>query len=168
MQSIEERFLSHVQKHPFHCWLWTGPTHGNGYGEFMFHRKRYSAHRFSFRLYNGTIRKGLHVLHRCDNPPCVRPSHLFLGTPADNWRDMIAKGHHARVPDSFKARLGTDNNAHKLTNAQVKKIRKLYESERHLPRKGRPHSSSILATMFHVDRHTIRRITTRRYWKHIA
>lgn len=82
-----ERFWARVDKSGC-CWVWTGSCNNKGYGRF----DGEYAHRFSWRLLSGPIPDGLNVLHRCDNPPCVRPDHLFLGTVSDNARDMWAKG----------------------------------------------------------------------------
>lgn len=93
------RFWSKVHKtsSPHGCWEWTASCFEKrgGYGQFstvsFSGRKRYSAHRFSWLIEHGSIPKGLCVLHRCDNPKCVNPMHLFLGTDMDNVRDMRAK-----------------------------------------------------------------------------
>jgi hypothetical protein len=83
------RFWEHVEKLPDDgCWVWTGSRLQSGYGTFDKGR----AHRFSYALANGPIPDGLHICHRCDNPPCVRPDHLFAGTRVDNMQDAIAKG----------------------------------------------------------------------------
>jgi hypothetical protein len=74
------------------CWEWTGSRDSSGYGQIGFARGVFKTNRVAWNLAFGIIPAGLQVLHRCDNPPCVRPSHLFLGTQADNIADMNAKG----------------------------------------------------------------------------
>ena len=80
------------------CWTWHGTLNGHGYGQFYMQHKRFPAHRASWLLSFGDIPEGLFVLHRCDNPLCVRPDHLFLGTHKDNMRDMQNKGRRGRPP----------------------------------------------------------------------
>lgn len=95
-RTIEDRFWSHVVKSsdPDGCWTWDGARQQPfGYGMFGVTSKRIvGAHRFSYQLRHGAIPEGLQVCHHCDNPPCVRPDHLFLGTAVDNSRDMVSKG----------------------------------------------------------------------------
>ena len=92
--SLEERFWSKVERSEG-CWVWTRATFPTGYGKFRSWGGRTEyAHRVAWVLAHGAIPKNGYVLHRCDNPPCVRPDHLFLGTAEDNMHDMIVKGRH--------------------------------------------------------------------------
>ena len=94
-ESDKERFWSKVNKNASGCWLWIGSMADSGYGAFSFARKTHGAHRASWMLHFGSIPYGLCVLHNCpdgDNPLCVNPGHLWLGTHQDNSDDMIAKG----------------------------------------------------------------------------
>lgn len=96
MATNEERFWAKVNKTDG-CWLWTASA-WRGYGIFWADGRRWKAPRYSWALVNGPIPSGLMVCHRCDNPPCVRPSHLFIGTMSDNIRDAYAKGRHSAKP----------------------------------------------------------------------
>lgn len=89
-QTLEERFWRFVapMMDDRGCWEWTGQIGDTGYPKMGPHY----AHRLSWVMNNGMIPKGLFVCHHCDNPPCVNPKHLFLGTHRDNMQDMVAKG----------------------------------------------------------------------------
>jgi hypothetical protein len=101
------------------CWLWQGSTHRQGYGRVGYKGNRAAfAHRVSWELTHGPIPDGAHVLHRCDNPPCVNPAHLFLGTHQDNMRDMADKG---RAPGL--QRRGAASSKAKLTDAQAARVK---------------------------------------------
>ena len=86
-----DRFWSHVRKTD-KCWVWTGVPANHGYGQFRVGDKKKLVHRLSWEMANGPIPDGLCVCHHCDNPICVRPEHLFLGTKQQNHDDMLAKG----------------------------------------------------------------------------
>ena len=89
---LEERFWEKVNRDgPGGCWIWTGSTNGR-YGQVCLNGVPKKAHRISWEMKNGPIPDGLHCLHRCDRPECCNPSHLFIGTQADNIADMIKKG----------------------------------------------------------------------------
>lgn len=95
---IESRFWSRVRKGSA-CWEWVGARHTGGYGAISVNGHQERAHRVSWMIHHGEIPDGLWVLHRCDNPPCVNPAHLFVGSDADNLSDAIAKGR--RLPPSL-------------------------------------------------------------------
>ncbi len=97
------RFMSHVSKSddPNGCWEWTGAVSNKGYGRFNFRGVNTQAHRVSFILAVVDIPEGEQVCHKCDNPKCVRPSHLFLGTNSDNQQDSVSKGRHWQIKKQF-------------------------------------------------------------------
>lgn len=98
------------------CWEWQGTKGTFGYGVARAWKRQTTAHRRAWELWHGSIPEGVHVLHRCDNPPCVRPDHLFLGTPADNVMDMIAKGRRGRPAPPLKTHC---RHGHELAGANV-------------------------------------------------
>ncbi len=114
-QNLLSRFESFFERgDPDSCWEWKGGRHGKGYGQFGNPTRK--AHRVAWEMYCGPVSNGLHVLHRCDNPPCVNPKHLFLGTNLDNVRDKIAKGRARNVR-------GEESPSALLTEQQVRLIR---------------------------------------------
>ena len=94
-QTLEQRFWAKVETAD-DCWVWMGARMPRGYGVLNTRGSANLAHRLAWEIAHGAIPDGLSVLHRCDNPPCVRPEHLFLGTQADNQRDMASKGRQRR------------------------------------------------------------------------
>ena len=110
-------FWLYVEKTPS-CWLWKGRQYPNKYGNFRHKGSQYLAHRVAFELVNGPFDSRLCVCHRCDNPQCVNPLHLFAGTQEENIRDMISKGRQV-----VSKRQGAANNNAKLTLEDVETIR---------------------------------------------
>lgn len=148
--TLRERFEEKVDRSggPDACHEWTSTLHRLGYGRFYDGAKRIYAHREAWRLEHGDIPEGIHVLHRCDNRPCVNPRHLFLGTQKDNMADASEKGRMAK---------GVKNGRSKLTREQVKEIRRL---------RGKAYQKD-LAKRFGVARNTICVIQLRQTWKHV-
>jgi hypothetical protein len=102
------------------CWIWLGCLHHQGYGLLNVSGKTMKAHRVSYELHFGAIPTGMSVLHRCDNTSCVHPAHLFLGTQADNVKDMVQKGRARSKPQPAET-----NGMARLTWHEVKRIRLL-------------------------------------------
>jgi len=125
----------------------------DGYGFFGFNGRTSRANRVAWELTYGPIPEGLVVCHRCDNRRCVNPAHLFLGTVADNVRDMDQKGRR-------RACRGEDRRNAKLTEHHVRVIRYLRDN-------GVSLSQRRQAEMFGVNHTTIERIGTRREWGHV-
>lgn len=99
------------------CWGWKAGHDSDGYGRFWCDNETRQAHRVAWELFNGKSLDGLLILHSCDNPNCVNPEHLLLGTSLDNSRDMVAKDRQAK---------GEKNGNRKLTKKQVAEIRECY------------------------------------------
>ncbi len=151
-EKVKDRFWSKVQIcGPDDCWNWIGATKDNGYGTFGHLYENLYAHRFSWELKNGKIPNGMFVLHRCDNPACVNPSHLFLGTHTDNMRDKENKG-RANHPS------GELNGKSKITRSDVLEIRRM-------------HSSGVtqreIGTRFKISGVQAYRIATKKHWRHV-
>ena len=103
------------------CWEWQGAKERAGYGHLNNRGQMVKAHKFSYEIFIGKINKGMEICHRCDNPPCVRPSHLFQGSRADNAMDAFLKGRN--IPPRF---VGENHPMAKLSASQADEIRKLY------------------------------------------
>lgn len=146
------------------CWLWTGAKrNAGGYGQIVVDGRRVMTHRFAYELEYGPIPAGMVVMHSCDNPPCVRPTHLSLGSRSDNNQDRARKGRSA-TGDRHGFRLrpdliprGAQNGKAKLTEVAVVEIRNSELSVR------------ALASIHGVSEDTVSRIRagTYRAWRHV-
>jgi len=137
------------------CWIWERGKTSAGYGIISYNRgKHIYAHRLSYQISNGAIPPGLEICHKCDNPPCVNPLHLFSATHAENLADARKKGRFSPPPST----LGSLNGNSKLSELDVLKIR-------YLRKKGG--SRPKVASQFGVTPGAIWFIDTRRTWRHI-
>lgn len=127
-EKVLVRFLASVDSSDLNgCWLWTKGVKvskcGHHRGVFNAGGAHHFASRFAYVIANGQIRPGMLVCHTCDNPLCVRPSHLFLGSHSDNARDCLNKGRHPAHTGTHNAVRGERHPCAKLTMAQVHEIR---------------------------------------------
>lgn len=131
--SLEDRLMRKIERIPeAGCWLFMGAVNERGYGCIGTgsHPRLEPTHRTAYRLFVGPIPDGLFVCHRCDVPNCCNPHHLFVGTPLDNARDMVAKGRNKSDPDAYPG-TGVDLRDHRLTSmdkTQIKALRLVGES----------------------------------------
>jgi hypothetical protein len=138
---LKERFEAKIDIQPDDkCWIWKGRYSANGYGSFDWKNRPHIASRMSYRIYKGDVPEHLFVCHSCDNPQCVNPGHLWLGTPKDNVDDCIQKGRARPFP---LKRLGREVNTAKLDEVAVREIRKSSENLRALGRKYGVSSTAI-------------------------
>jgi hypothetical protein len=156
-----KKFMDKIKIKGDGCWEWAGSrtkySNGSrkgqyGYGSFRHNGKNIGAHRMSHMLFIGEIPEGMCVCHRCDNPSCVKPAHLFLGTRGDNFRDAISKGRAKKLPWMF----GETHASAKLTQFDVDMIRLALNS-------GVP--GVKLAKKYKVTPSQICAIKNRRSWK---
>ena len=162
-----ERFWRFFEKRENGCWEWKNWLNNRGYGVFCVERKNQYAHRYSWELHNGKIPEGKFVCHKCDNPKCVNPDHLFLGVAKIDVRDCISKGRfkyhdlsqYKNDPGRIsRLKRGEENSSSKLTEEQVREIKTS-------PRKGWMRSQ--LAERFGVRKGTVTNIQLGYGWKHL-
>ncbi len=152
-RSTEDRFWVRVRKAgDDECWIWTGAVSGDApfqYGTLLHESVPLRAHRFSYLLHKGEIPEKMDVCHTCDNPVCVNPSHLFVGTRSDNVQDMVQKG---RCNNAGKGKA-------KLTAKQVQYIRNQAT--------GRYGEVASFAREFGVGHSTMRYVLNGTTWRHL-
>ncbi len=132
------------------CWEWTAATNLQGYGVFRVDGKNILAHRFVYSRVCEEIPEGMHICHHCDNPLCVKPSHLFMGTHNDNMQDAITKG---RIDNR-----GEGNGRSKLCDDDVREIRRLHSLGI---------EQKVICEMWEVRDSMISRIVNRKNWRHV-
>ena len=175
------RFWSKVDRTSGHgpegdCWIWTASKMPAGYGRFCASKaERWweLAHRFSWFLVHGPIPKGVFICHRCDNPSCVNPAHLFAGSHGDNMRDMATKGRAAKrcpvdrsegskrgyAAHSEKWKRGPGHHNAKLDEEKVREIRQLWADGQ---------SQQSIAGEYGLSQANVSSIVRRAAWKHVA
>lgn len=179
---LETRFWGKVRVRkggPDDCWVWTDYIDRGGYGIFSIKHRNKKAHRVAWELVNGPIPDGMLVCHKCDNPRCVRPSHMFLGTTQDNMRDRNSKGRQAKglrngaftKPDTRARGMnhgfyknperrprGSRNGHAKLSEEKVREIKALLDQG---------FSQVSIAKRFNVQKSCICKISKGRTWNHV-
>lgn len=152
--SLEQKLLTKTVK-VGECLIWTGQKCPKGYGRLLLDDRLQRAHRIMYSIRKGPIPKGAVVRHSCDNPSCINPAHLSIGTQLDNVRDMFARGREN------KAR-GERAGQAKLTAEQVREIRSAYVSG--VYRKG----AGALARKYGVSKPAIQAILNGESWRHVT
>lgn len=145
--SLEEIMSRYVVDEATGCWNYTG-TPGAKYGVVTQFKNNEKAHRASYRLHKGEVPQGVFVCHRCDNPRCINPDHLFLGTPAENSADMAAKGRSTQ---------GERQPLSKLNAAQVEEIRARVDV-----------AGRAFAKRFGVSEATVSMVRSGKTWRHVS
>lgn len=162
--SAAQRFWMKVEQvSPEECWPWNGSKNKKGYGEFFLDGKVQKSHRVAWRHQYGPVPAGLFVLHHCDNPSCVNPKHLFLGTASDNMQDALRKGRLRPLITSGQSHFksghsprGEDAGGAKLTELQAVELLNLRKAGV---------GTLELSRRFGINRSTVQRIINGEYWK---
>lgn len=154
---FHKRFLKQISKsrNPDNCWKWKGALDINGYGRFSRGYKHIPAHRASWLILMGEISDGMNVLHKCDNPPCTNPSHLYLGTDKDNARDRVERNRYRKINKKVR---GTRNHRARITQMTAIKIKR---------RLAKNKTINEIAKELNVTRPTIENIKHKKSWAYL-
>ncbi len=158
--NLSKRFWAktHIPENINECWIWRGSRNEKGYGQIRIAGRAFKAHRIAYELCMGRrAGQDLFVCHKCDNPPCVNPAHLFLGTASDNARDSADKGRQKNQKHPEMRPLGERHPMAKLDWATVRQVRALYADG--------GHSQPALSRRFGVSQSHIQRIVTGQNWR---
>lgn len=159
-EPFETRFWSRIQPSAG-CWLWMGVRDPRGYGFIKDHQRGRRVHRVMWELLHGPIPDRMEVCHHCDNPSCVRPDHLFVGTHTDNMRDMFTKNRRQTTPAIGRGRhaVGEAHWYSKLTAEKVREIRS---------RVAAGEAQNAIAAELGLSTGCISGVVHRRTWRHVA
>lgn len=150
-ECIKNKLLGNITKNEENCWVWNKSKDKKGYGKTNYKNKIMLCHRLSWLLFNKSLNNNMYVCHKCDNPSCINPDHLFLGTNRDNILDAYHK-------NRLKLKFGENNKSSKLNYKKIIEIRDLYK-------KG--YTLVSLSNIYHVSSQTIGSIVKRKTWKHV-
>jgi hypothetical protein len=144
----ESTILTRIQPHENGCWIWVKKLDKSGYGKISIKGKTLSSHRVSWEIFNKKkVPSGMCVLHKCDNPNCVNPKHLFIGTVHQNVEDMMVKGRQAK---------GDDIHGSKLTPKQIIRIKRMIRK-----------NYALIAEKYGVTTETVSNIAKQKTWGHV-
>lgn len=160
-----DRFWSKVNKNgpliiDTPCWEWTASCDHSGYGQLTVKCRCKKSHRVAYEALIGPIPTGVLACHKCDNPKCCNPAHIFLGTDMDNKLDSMKKGRHYKVGGIPPIFFGEKHPNHKLTEQAVIEIKKVYT--------GKYGEQTALGRKYGVDRSTIALVVKGRNWKGVG
>lgn len=156
IEPTKERLLRYVKRGASSddCWMWLGSLLPRGYARFSLHNEAVGAHRVSYRVHIGEVPAGMCICHRCDNPPCVNPAHLFLGTNKDNIQDALTKKRMRFIR-------GEAHPMSKLTCQSVKQIRSEYKPGMSIQ------ECVTIGAKFGVGINGVMSVVRGRTWKHV-
>ena len=152
---VAERFHDRYEKSEGGCWQWLASGTSEGYGRIESGGRKILAHRLSFVLHKGEIPEGMLVLHRCDNPGCVNPDHLFLGSNADNSDDKVRKNRQSKGSAHGSWSRGENHYRTQLTDEDIRRIRA----------DSRPHKA--IGAEYGISFSHVSDIKRRVKWKHV-